>query len=280
MSISPVPTEDGSFTFYSSYFNEHYHSLKGAQEESYKKFILPAQLEFYPNPVHVLDIGFGLGYNSLTLIQEAQKINKPYKIHALELFPEVLELGLKVHSKENQTILTQLINQKKYLSQKSSIEIFFGDARKNLKNLPCYFYHCVFLDPFSPPKNPELWSIETFNQLFKLLHPKGKILTYSSALSVISGFKKAGFFVGYTPPVKRQRGGLMACKEKEQVLFPLSEKDEFLLATSFHGLPNSQKKGEKAQEIKDYREKLSSFVKNKGFLLPHKKCLKLYQSNL
>jgi len=60
-------TEDGSYTFFSSEFGECYHSTSGAREEAEKKFILSSRLAAkadQSNNLKILDICYGLGYNS------------------------------------------------------------------------------------------------------------------------------------------------------------------------------------------------------------------------
>jgi len=60
-------TADGSFTAYSEIFDEHYHSVKdGALKETLYKHIYPAfKLTPKKESYKILDICFGLGFNSL-----------------------------------------------------------------------------------------------------------------------------------------------------------------------------------------------------------------------
>ena len=65
-----VKSEDGSYTAFSSEYNEHYHSTKdGALNESLKKHIEPAFL-CHKNKKHlkIIDICFGLGWNTLATL--------------------------------------------------------------------------------------------------------------------------------------------------------------------------------------------------------------------
>lgn len=60
-------------------------------------------------------------------------------------------------------------------------------------------YDAVFLDPFSPLKSPELYSVEFFKTLKVLMKDDGMILTYTSAAPVRSALVEAGFHVGEGP---------------------------------------------------------------------------------
>ncbi len=77
--ISFRQSADGSMSAYNAEFDECYHSLKdGALNESLYKHIYPSlqhckthygdTLEALPNALYVLDICFGLGYNTLALL--------------------------------------------------------------------------------------------------------------------------------------------------------------------------------------------------------------------
>ncbi len=64
-------TEDSSITYYSKEYKEHYHSVFGAKTEALQKFIKPAKLEerAKSKSVRILDVPFGLGYNSLCTLE-------------------------------------------------------------------------------------------------------------------------------------------------------------------------------------------------------------------
>ncbi len=60
-----VLTKDGSYSLRSVFFQENFHSLLGALEETKSKFTATSNLQrFKGKSLNVLDICFGLGYNS------------------------------------------------------------------------------------------------------------------------------------------------------------------------------------------------------------------------
>ena len=63
-------SEDGSYTAYSKEYEEHYHSTKdGALFESLVKHVQPAfKLKEKQEEIHILDICFGLGFNTLATL--------------------------------------------------------------------------------------------------------------------------------------------------------------------------------------------------------------------
>jgi hypothetical protein len=58
--------------------------------------------------------------------------------------------------------------------------------------------HAVLFDPFSPAKNPSMWTLPLFTNLFHLLDPARPcaLATYSRSTMTRAGLLLAGFYVG------------------------------------------------------------------------------------
>ncbi|HCL57345.1 MAG TPA: hypothetical protein DHW82_10115 [Spirochaetia bacterium] len=275
--MKKVLTQDGSFTFYSELFQENYHTLAGAEKESLEKFIIPSKILEDDSIVSVLDIGFGLGYNTLKLIEETMRRNKKVAVTAFEFQKDpVIQSACQLKGFQ-QEVLKTLLEKSHFETNLIDLKILWGDARKTIHFIPDHSIHCVFLDPFSPPKNPELWSFHFFNQIKKKLTLNGKILTYSSSLPVISGLIQSGFYTGYTKPFGRKRGGVIASLNPKDIVFPLTQKDLFLLYTSIDGIPNRDKNYDSKEKMIFQREKLCQYLKYNHFKLSHKKALKIFE---
>lgn len=70
--LCPYFTNDGTVGLFSRLDDDIYHSTYGALTESWQKFILPANLPQYideHNEVRILDICYGIGYNTKTSLQ-------------------------------------------------------------------------------------------------------------------------------------------------------------------------------------------------------------------
>ena len=66
-----VLTNDGTYSLRSVLFKENFHSLYGALKETKEKFTATSDLQrFKGKSLNVLDICFGLGYNSAALLNE------------------------------------------------------------------------------------------------------------------------------------------------------------------------------------------------------------------
>lgn len=70
--LCPYFTNDGTVGLFSRNDDDVYHSTYGALTESWQKFIIPSRLEEYltrHNEVKILDICYGIGYNTKTALQ-------------------------------------------------------------------------------------------------------------------------------------------------------------------------------------------------------------------
>ena len=204
--MKAIETKDKSMTFYNKQYAETYHSTSGAIEESFKKFVEPCMIK---EGMIVLDICFGLGYNVLAAMTAAKNL----KIISLEKDKTVMRemQGLEVPEKlkEKYEIVKKAAKEFAYKDNDYEIKIILGDATQSIKILNERF-DAVFLDPFSPPKNPELWTEEFFMDIKKVMKPGAILATYSCAGVVRRNLTRAGFEVKDGPIVGRRSPGTIA----------------------------------------------------------------------
>ena len=93
--LKEILTKDGSFSLRSLFFQENFHSLEGALKETEIKFINPSDLKrFKDKSLNVLDICFGLGYNSASLFSNLTRQNSFLNWYALEIDKKPLKYSL------------------------------------------------------------------------------------------------------------------------------------------------------------------------------------------
>lgn len=248
-----VKTDDGSYTFNSNITNgksETMHTNRGAITESMEKFVKPANLE-EKERVQILDICSGLGYNAASCIEFLNN-DVNIEIDMVEISKETLACSLFIENPvksykiikiavENKLYEYENINFKFYkekIEDRINIDIYFDDARNVVKELNDYKkYDAIFLDPFSPLKSPELYSLEFFLILRNLLKDDGVILTYTSAAPVRGAIVQAGLYVGEGPQFGRKSGGTIASRNFEMIEKSLSKNDERMIALSDAGVP-------------------------------------------
>lgn len=197
---SLVLSGDGSYTAYSKEYNEHYHSIKdGALQESLYKHVIPAlQLQKDKEEIRILDICFGLGFNTLATLWYYQQndLRSKLYIYSPELDDKLVDsLTNFNYPKEFEpflNVIEDLALQGWYEDEDFSIELFLGDAREYIKRFEDTF-DIVYQDPFSPSANPMLWTQEYFADIAKAMKEEGVLTTYSIALQTRLALHNNGF---------------------------------------------------------------------------------------
>ncbi|WP_375511956.1 tRNA (5-methylaminomethyl-2-thiouridine)(34)-methyltransferase MnmD [uncultured Nostoc sp.] len=219
--FTPKLTADGSFTFVSQEFGESFHSHYGAKQESFFKFVEPTQLTTAAQkPVlRLLDICYGLGYNTAAALQTIWAVNPSccVEVIGLEVNPAVPQAAIAYHLFDNWNcnyieILSQLAFEHQVQTPCLKAKLLIGDARTTITLLrqSGFWADAIFLDPFSPPQCPQLWTVEFIKQLSLCLHQDGLLATYSCAAAVRTALLSAGLVIGSTPPVGRRSPGTVA----------------------------------------------------------------------
>lgn len=196
-----IQTIDGSNTLFSTKYNQHFHDLKtGAIKESLNKHVIPAlTLKKDLKKLKILDICFGIGYNTFSTIYYIleNNLNINLEIYSPELDEDLIKsLDKFTFPKEFEKIkhiINSIAKNFSYEDEKIKIEVFIGDARKYIKTLNDI--DIVYQDAFSSEVNKELWSVEYFQDIFKLCKDDAIMTTYSISSNVRLSMYEAGFFI-------------------------------------------------------------------------------------
>jgi uncharacterized protein len=249
--LKPVSTGDGSTTFWNEAYKEHYHTPAGARLEAEQKYLAPGKLKerLQHGDVELLDICFGLGYNALAAINLAIREKGNLSVTALEMDRRVVGAAAR-HLRPDPTdlfdwneTLTELYETRHAQIDQQQITIHWGDARYTLSQLPTAHVDVVFLDAFSTQRNSELWTVDFFRAIRRVMKPDGLLLTYCAAIPVRSGLLSAGFHVGETEPVGRARGGTLAALQAEQITLPIPLHEQIMMRETTRGIPYSDPYG-------------------------------------
>ena len=190
--LNEIITKDGSVSLKSEFYNESFHSHLGALNEAQTKFIDPSRIDrFRGKSLSVLDICFGLGYNSALLFKNIKSQSSSLNWYGLEIDKRPLQYALNselfrgLWDKEIIDILNSLLINSFFKDENYCCDLIWGDARKSIIQIPKNIsFDLIFLDGFSPQKCPEIWTIEFLSQVIKKLKPEGSLLTYSSSPAV------------------------------------------------------------------------------------------------
>jgi len=196
-----VLSEDGSYTAYSKEYDEHYHSTRdGALHESLLKHIQPAfKTQKHKQEIDILDICFGLGFNTLATFYHAKQYLGQTKINIYspeldeELVQSLKDFKYPKEFDEFKHIVLALVENGVYDDELWHVELFLGDARKYIKTFPQAKFDIVYQDAFSPSTNPILWTKEYFSDIRKIIKEDGVVTTYSIALATRLALYENGF---------------------------------------------------------------------------------------
>jgi len=231
-----VETQDGSLTIRDPASGECYHSTEGALLESRELYINRSGIKERlqeSSQICVLDIGLGLAYNALSTISEWYVHGAcDLIIMSLEKEPELVSqmarglaswqskwprlwmewsLSLKPATIPPETDLDPSYIAKLIHPQTKKVcewKILIGDAA-HINALPMAF-DFFWQDPFSPEKNPELWSSTWFALLIRHSNPQAVLMSYSVARKTKDALTQGGFQVQRMETPTRKKHWLKA----------------------------------------------------------------------
>ncbi|MFM7154474.1 MAG: tRNA (5-methylaminomethyl-2-thiouridine)(34)-methyltransferase MnmD [Bacteroidota bacterium] len=214
-SISLFSTADGSHSVHSGQFGVTYHSAHGAVTESAHVFI-DHGLGFVKSenkPVAVLETGFGTGLNAFMTLLEAEKPGLSVYYCTLEIYPldpvtatalnypDVLgvpaynEVFCQLHTCEWNRALS-VTPTFLFEKREESITSFVREGT----------FDVIYFDAFDPQAQPELWTEEVMNRMYRSLRTGGVLVTYCAQGQFRRNLRSAGFSTERLPgpPGKRE----------------------------------------------------------------------------
>lgn len=218
-----IKTDDGSVTIHLPEWNEQYHSKHGAVQEARHVFLKMGLHHFLKinksKELSILEIGFGTGLNAFLSLLEAKSLNIHINYTGVEAYPvppeevkllnypeasqaeEKADLFLKLHEVpwEKSSSISNNFSLKKM--EKKFDEIKDDDL-----------YDLIYFDAFGARVQPELWTEEIFNIMYKALKRNGVLVTYAAKGSVRRAMMASGFEVQKLPGPPGKREMLRAVK--------------------------------------------------------------------
>ena len=199
--LTPLRSDDGSFSLWSEDYGQAFHSARGAIQEARETFLNPAGLDRLTpgSTLTVLELCVGTGTNTAVLIEACHQKQLTLNWWGLEIDRRPLQLALAdkdFRQQWSRPTLQALEEQAK--------TIHWGDARQTLQRLQSQLSgRCdlVIHDAFSPSVCPQLWSHEFLGRVSQCLAPEGRLTTYCSAAAVRHSLLKHHLHLaGLRPP--------------------------------------------------------------------------------
>jgi tRNA 5-methylaminomethyl-2-thiouridine biosynthesis bifunctional protein len=215
-------------TPYSAAFDDVYHSALGGPAQTRHVFLagneLPQRWQGRDRFV-ILETGFGTGLNFLTTWQawrdDPQRCRRLHFISfekhpftqsdlaaCQQAWPEFAELAAELQ--QQWPPLVPGLHRLHLAGGQLILTLVFGDAATQLRAIDASV-DAFFLDGFSPPKNPELWSPHFCKGLARLTAPGATLATWTVAGHVRQALKDAEFDVEKRPGYANKRQMLVGC---------------------------------------------------------------------
>ena len=217
MSYEIIRLRNGAFSLRSLAYGETMHPAIGPLAEAevlYVRQLRIAERAAKHNGRFVIwDVGLGAAANAIAVLQALAPLNTQVTLLSFDRTIEPLRFGLKHMEK--------LPYLKPYVAQLDSLiadrEATFNRVtwQLHLGNFPDLVTDvgpspdAILYDPFSPTKNPEMWTAFLFERMFRRLDRPCSVANFSRSTMFRIALLLAGFYVG--------RGEAIALKEETTV---------------------------------------------------------------
>ncbi len=198
-------------TIRSDQFDDVYFSIHDGLAEARHVFLAGNQL---PDAWHgkddfvILETGFGTGLNFLAVWESFELTAKSKQhLHYISFEKHPLSIAEIKQALLNWPELSQKLDvllqhyplriggwHRLDLTPQIHLTLIFDDVNNAIPELDACV-DAIFLDGFSPAKNPDMWSDTVFENLKRLCHSKTTVATFSAARLVREGLHLAGFNV-------------------------------------------------------------------------------------
>ena len=210
-----VRLANGAFSVRSLGYGETMHPGVGPVAEAealyVKQLRLPERRAASTGEFVVWDVGLGAAANATAVLRATRDLPGRLRLVSFENTTAPLEFALQ-HSAELPSLAGYEAPLRVLLE---SGEASFANGRQdvewtlNVADFPAWLAgaadtgkppppHAILFDPFSPAKNPAMWTLDVFTRLFRQLAPQRPcaLATYSRSTMTRAALLLAGFFVG------------------------------------------------------------------------------------
>ena len=214
-------------TPYSPRFGDRYHSENGGLDQAHQVFLhgcgLPAAWAGSAQ-WRILETGFGFGLNFLVtwaawrtdaqrprllhfISTEAWPVSAADLLRAASAHPELAPLAQELH--DQFWGLLPGVHRLIFDGGRVLLTLCIGDAQTVLRQQE-WTVDSVYLDGFSPQRNPELWNLHTLKAVARCCRRGTRLATWTIARAVRDALTQCGFNVEKVPGVPPKRDNLQA----------------------------------------------------------------------
>ena len=227
-----VQLRSGGFSLRSARYAETLHPgvVPGVEGQSLyaQQLRVRERVRHETGPCVVWDVGLGAGANAIAILRS---VPGPVRLISFDNTLEPLEFALTVsHELEYihgyEESMRELLRDRRVTIGHAEWEISLGDfpgiIRESEPRLPSP--RAILYDPFSPPRNPEMWTQPHFANLLRLLSEPCSLATYSRSTMIRVALLLAGFYVGLGSATGQKEETTIAANRVDLIAQPLDQR--------------------------------------------------------
>ncbi|MCB0664353.1 MAG: tRNA (5-methylaminomethyl-2-thiouridine)(34)-methyltransferase MnmD [Saprospiraceae bacterium] len=217
--LSLILTRDGSHSFFSERFNDSYHSLHGAVQESNHVFIKHG-LEYLAkttNEIKLLELGLGTGLNfilSYEYVKTRPELTLYYESWEAYPVPKTMSDQLQYGRFLESNDLINIHDLSWNTTHRVSPQVTLNKQLKHFEELDrdqCF--NLIFHDAFAPQKQPYLWQESFLEKIAKSAQKDAILVTYCAQGEFRRALTRLGFDVHKLPGPPGKREMVRAIKQ-------------------------------------------------------------------
>ena len=210
-----VQLANGEKTLFSSSYGEKMHPGLGPVAEADLLYVrqlrIAERLQACDGEFMIWDVGLGAGANAIAALRAIKEIPGLLRIVSFDNTSEPLAFALENagalgYLREYEPPIRTLLkdrqvtfnNGRSKVHWEFYIDDFPGLLSAGLPDASFGYPHAIFYDAFSPAKNPAMWTLPVFEDLFQSLKSTRPcaLTTYSRSTLIRATLLLAGFYVG------------------------------------------------------------------------------------
>ena len=229
-----VTTRDGARAMLDRRVGEVMHPVVGPAIEAMRLYCGPSRLAERlaaggEEPLVLLDVGLGAGSNAIAAWRISEGLPATARRLSIVSFERCLEpLALALRPEHGECLglgggagraAAAVLGRGEHEDLRTRWRLVVGELPGTLVGEGTA--DVVFWDPYSPGRNPELWSVAAFTAVRRLCRVGTTLHTYSGATATRAALLLAGFAVGVGEATGDGRAGTCAALRAEDLARPL-----------------------------------------------------------
>lgn len=235
-----VPLANGQKTLYSASYGEKMHPGLGPAAEADLLYVqqlkIRERLLAQSGELVIWDVGLGAAANAIAALRATRDLGGRLRLISFDNTAEPLAFALENagtlgYVKGYEEPIAALLRERQagFLNGRLKVDWEF-----HLVDFPAFLSsatkaaapHAIFYDAFSPAKNPAMWTLPVFENLFRALDPARPcaLTTYSRSTMIRATLLLAGFYVGAGRATGLKEETTVAANTPDLIAEPLGDR--------------------------------------------------------